>query len=59
MGWRAKAGREQKVLSSIIMRLLSFADMAEDAALRANRLALLKRMQGLFMHAADLSRLPG
>ena len=33
--------------------------MAEDAALRANRLALLKRMQGLFMHAADLSRLPG
>jgi glycyl-tRNA synthetase beta chain len=33
--------------------------MADDAALRANRLALLKRMQELFMHAADLSRLPG
>jgi glycyl-tRNA synthetase beta chain len=33
--------------------------MADDAALRANRLALLKRMQGLFMHVADLSRLPG
>jgi glycyl-tRNA synthetase beta chain len=33
--------------------------MADDASLRANRLALLKRMQGLFMHAADLSRLPG
>jgi glycyl-tRNA synthetase beta chain len=33
--------------------------MADDAALRANRLALLKRMQGLFMHAVDLSRLPG
>ena len=33
--------------------------MAEDAALRRNRLALLKRMQGLFMHVADLSRLPG
>jgi len=33
--------------------------MADDAALRANRLALLSRMQGLFMHAADLSRLPG
>ncbi|RPI15759.1 MAG: glycine--tRNA ligase subunit beta [Lysobacterales bacterium] len=33
--------------------------MTDDAALRANRLALLKRMQGLFMHAADLSRLPG
>ncbi len=33
--------------------------MAEDAAVRANRLALLARMQSLFMHAADLSRLPG
>ncbi len=33
--------------------------MAEDPALRRNRLALLKRMQGLFMHVADLSRLPG
>jgi len=33
--------------------------MADDPALRANRLALLRRMQGLFMHAADLSRLPG
>jgi glycyl-tRNA synthetase beta chain len=33
--------------------------MADDAALRTNRLALLKRMQDLFMHVADLSRLPG
>jgi glycyl-tRNA synthetase beta chain len=33
--------------------------MADDPALRRNRLALLKRMQGLFMHVADLSRLPG
>jgi glycyl-tRNA synthetase beta chain len=33
--------------------------MTEDPALRANRLALLKRMQGLFMRTADLSRLPG
>jgi glycyl-tRNA synthetase beta chain len=33
--------------------------MADDAKLRRNRLALLKRMQGLFMHVADLSRLPG
>jgi glycyl-tRNA synthetase beta chain len=33
--------------------------MTENPALRANRLALLQRMQGLFMHAADLSRLPG
>jgi glycyl-tRNA synthetase beta chain len=33
--------------------------MAEDGALRANRLALLNRTRGLFMRAADLSRLPG
>jgi glycyl-tRNA synthetase beta chain len=33
--------------------------MAEDDALRANRLALLNRTRGLFMRAADLSRLPG
>jgi glycyl-tRNA synthetase beta chain len=33
--------------------------MAEDPALRANRLALLARIQSLFLHAADLSRLPG
>jgi len=33
--------------------------MADDAALRANRLALLRQMRGLFMRAADLSRLPG
>jgi glycyl-tRNA synthetase beta chain len=32
---------------------------ADDAALRANRLALLQRMRGLFMRVADLSRLPG
>ncbi len=32
---------------------------ADDPVLRANRLALLNRMRGLFMHAADLSRLPG
>ena len=33
--------------------------MADDATLRANRLALLRRLLGLFMHVADLSRLPG
>jgi glycyl-tRNA synthetase beta chain len=33
--------------------------MSDDAALRSNRLALLNRMRGLFMRAADLSRLPG
>jgi glycyl-tRNA synthetase beta chain len=33
--------------------------MADDAAVRANRLALLARIQSLFLHAADLSRLPG
>jgi glycyl-tRNA synthetase beta chain len=33
--------------------------MTDDASLRSNRLALLNRMRGLFMRAADLSRLPG
>ncbi len=33
--------------------------MADDAALRANRLALLARLRGLFLEIADLSRLPG
>jgi glycyl-tRNA synthetase beta chain len=33
--------------------------MADDPALRTNRLALLARIQSLFLHAADLSRLPG
>ena len=31
--------------------------MDEDAALRVNRLALLNRLRGLFLHTADLSRL--
>ncbi|HTE43044.1 MAG TPA: glycine--tRNA ligase subunit beta [Steroidobacteraceae bacterium] len=33
--------------------------MAEDEALRTNRLALLAELRGLFAHVADLSRLPG
>ena len=33
--------------------------MDEDAALRANRLALLAQLQSLFAGVADLSRLPG
>jgi len=33
--------------------------MAEDAAVRANRLLLLASMQRLFLEIADLSRLPG
>ncbi|QIT53746.1 glycine--tRNA ligase subunit beta [Aquisalimonas sp. 2447] len=32
--------------------------MAEDAAVRANRLALLQRLAGLFTRVADISRLP-
>ncbi|SEK79057.1 glycine--tRNA ligase subunit beta [Ectothiorhodospira marina] len=32
--------------------------MAEDAALRDNRLALLNRLAGLFLRVADLSRVP-
>jgi glycyl-tRNA synthetase beta chain len=33
--------------------------MAEDDAVRANRLALLARVRELFLRVADLSRLPG
>jgi glycyl-tRNA synthetase beta chain len=33
--------------------------MAEDVRLRANRLALLAALQRLFLHIANLSRLPG
>ena len=33
--------------------------MADDVALRNNRLALLAQLRALFAHAADLSRLPG
>jgi glycyl-tRNA synthetase beta chain len=33
--------------------------MDENAALRENRLALLGELRGLFLHTADLSRLPG
>jgi len=33
--------------------------MAEDAEVQANRLALLVRLRALFLHVADLSRLPG
>lgn len=33
--------------------------MAEDPQLRANRLALLVRLRGVFLQLADLSRLPG
>jgi len=33
--------------------------MAEDAEVQANRLGLLVRLRALFLHVADLSRLPG
>jgi glycyl-tRNA synthetase beta chain len=33
--------------------------MADDRAVRDNRLALLARLRKLFLHVADLSRLPG
>ena len=33
--------------------------MADDPEVRANRLALLARLRGLFLQVADLSRLPG
>ena len=35
MGWKAKTGREQEVLYSIVARLLSLADLGEGAAGRS------------------------
>ncbi len=52
-----------KLLAALRKAVDDFFDgvmvMADDPALRANRLALLNRIQSLFLHAADLSRLPG
>jgi glycyl-tRNA synthetase beta chain len=52
-----------KLLAALRKAVDDFFDgvlvMAEDPALRANRLALLARIQSLFLRAADLSRLPG
>ena len=52
-----------KLLAALRKAVDDFFDgvmvMADDPALRANRLALLARIQSLFLHAADLSRLPG
>ncbi|MBR0346721.1 MAG: hypothetical protein IJI03_15840, partial [Rudaea sp.] len=33
--------------------------MVDDAAKRANRLALLNRLRGMFLDVADISLLPG
>ncbi len=50
-------------LSALRAPVDSFFDdvmvMADDPAVRANRLALLAALQRLFQHTADLSRLPG
>jgi glycyl-tRNA synthetase beta chain len=50
-------------LSSLRVAVDTFFDsvmvMADDMALRANRLALLAQLRGLFLRVADLSRLPG
>ena len=52
-----------KLLAALRKAVDDFFDgvmvMDDDPALRANRLALLARIQSLFLHAADLSRLPG
>ncbi len=52
-----------KLLAALHKAVDDFFDgvmvMADDPALRANRLALLARIQSLFLRAADLSRLPG
>ena len=61
---------EQRSYSEAMQRLASlrapvdaFFDsvmvMDPDATLRANRLALLQELRGLFLRTADLSRLPG
>jgi glycyl-tRNA synthetase beta chain len=55
--------RVLKELASLRMAVDAFFDgvmvMAEDSAVRENRLALLARLRGLFLRVADLSRLPG
>ena len=52
-----------KQLAALRPAVDSFFDsvmvMADDLRLRRNRLAMLGRMRALFMHVADLSRLPG
>lgn len=52
-----------KLLAALRKAVDDFFDgvmvMADDPVLRANRLALLVRIQSLFLRAADLSRLPG
>ena len=35
MGWKAKTGRRERVLYSIVARLLALADLGEDAAYRS------------------------
>jgi glycyl-tRNA synthetase beta chain len=50
-------------LASLREAVDSFFDkvmvMVEDASLRANRLALLNRLNGMFLQVADISRLQG
>ncbi|MDQ7001498.1 MAG: glycine--tRNA ligase subunit beta, partial [Ghiorsea sp.] len=57
-----KDARDQlKVLASLREPVDAFFDgvmvMADDAAIKANRLALLARLRGLFLRLADVSRL--
>jgi len=59
--------RDQNELMAVFTRpsakselgVADFAFVADDVRVRANRLALLSALQRLFLHMANLSRLPG
>jgi glycyl-tRNA synthetase beta chain len=55
------AGDQLKMLASLREPVDAFFDgvmvMADDEAIKANRLALLARLRGLFLRLADVSRL--
>ncbi len=60
---RREYGQALAKLASLRPSVDDFFDtvmvMSEDRAVRENRLALLARLRKLFLHVADLSRLPG
>ena len=70
VSWDEHAEREESRYADALARLASlrgsvdaFFDhvlvMAADVRVRANRLALLAALSRLFLHMANLSRLPG
>lgn len=60
---RREYGAAMSLLASLREDVDQFFDkvmvMADDADVRLNRLSLLLRLRALFLHVADLSRLPG